>query len=156
VFVSALALRDSERGHEYHERLHEFTDQIERLLMMVLLVLLGGAVAGGLLAPLGWRAYLAVALFLFLARPLAGLVSLWGHPAPLRERAAIAFFGIRGLGSLYYLAYATTHHEWAEAKLLWAVIGLTVLCSVVLHGTTVTPAMNHLDGRRKRRRAAVA
>jgi NhaP-type Na+/H+ or K+/H+ antiporter len=150
VFVSALALRDSERGHAYHERLHEFTDQIERLLMMVLLVLLGGAISGGLLAPLDLWAGVAVVLFLFVARPLAGLVALGGHPAPLRERAAIAFFGIRGLGSLYYLAYATTHHEWAEAELLWALIGLTVLCSVVLHGTTVTPAMAHLDHRRKR------
>lgn len=156
VFVAALTLRDTERGHEYHERLHEFTDQVERLLMMVLLVLLGGAIAGGLLDPLGWWAAGAVALILFAARPVAGMVSLLGHAAPLRERAAIAFFGIRGLGSLYYLAYATTHREWHEEELLWAVIGLTVLCSVVIHGTTVTPAMRHLDNHRKRRAASAA
>jgi NhaP-type Na+/H+ or K+/H+ antiporter len=154
VFIAALTLRDSERGHEYHERLHEFTDQIERLLMMVLLVLFGGTITAGLLAPLNLWALAGVALILFVARPLAGMISLLGHPAALRERWAIAFFGIRGLGSMYYLAYATTHHDWEEAPLLWAIMGLTVLCSVVLHGTTVTPAMAHLDQRRQRARGA--
>ena len=43
VFVAALALRATERHHDYHEKLHDFAEQIERLLMMVLLVLFGGA-----------------------------------------------------------------------------------------------------------------
>ena len=41
-----------------------------------------------------------------MVRPLAGLVSPDRRPGPLEERAAVAFFGIRGLGSFYYLAFA--------------------------------------------------
>ena len=80
------------RQHHYHDRLHDFAEQTERLLMMVLLVLFGGALAGGLLAPLTWGGVAAALLFLFLVRPLAGMLSLLGAPAPWEERAAIAFW----------------------------------------------------------------
>lgn len=152
VFVAALAIRDAERDNAYHQQLHDFAEQTERLLMMVLLVLFGGALAGGLLTPLTWDGAVAAALFVFVVRPAAGMVSLTGSPYPLRERAALAFFGIRGLGSFYYLAYALNETSFAEAEELWALLGFTVLLSVMLHGTTVTPAMNHLDHRRGERR----
>lgn len=150
VFVAALALRAAERQHRYHDRLHDFAEQTERLLMMVLLVLFGGALAGGLLSPLDWWDVLAVTIFLFVVRPLAGWLSLLGAPAPRPERAAVAFFGIRGLGSFYYLAYALNQAPFGQAARLWAVLGLTVLVSIALHGVTVTPAMRLLDARRRR------
>ena len=150
VFVAALAMRDAERQHDYHDRLHDFAEQTERLLMMVLLVLFGGALAGGLLAPLSWAGATAALVFVFLVRPAAGLLSLIGTTRPLAERAAIAFFGIRGLGSFYYLAFAANAAAFPEMPELWAVVGLTVLISVGLHGVTVTPAMRWLDARRRR------
>jgi sodium/hydrogen antiporter len=149
VFVAALAIRAAERQHDYHERLHDFAEQTERLLMMVLLVLFGGALAGGLLAPLTWAGIAAALLFLFVVRPAAGLFAFLGAPQPLVERAVIAFFGIRGLGSFYYLAYALNEEPFEGAAELWAVLGFTVLVSILLHGTTVTPAMRYLDRRRR-------
>jgi NhaP-type Na+/H+ or K+/H+ antiporter len=80
AFVAALAVRAAERQHAYRERLHDFADQTERLLMMALLVLFGGALAGGLLAPLTWAGAAAALLFLFVVRPAAGLVSLAWSP----------------------------------------------------------------------------
>ncbi len=47
VFVAAIAVRSAERNHRYHETLHDFAEQLERLLMMALLVLFGGAISGG-------------------------------------------------------------------------------------------------------------
>jgi NhaP-type Na+/H+ or K+/H+ antiporter len=150
VFVAALRLRSAERHNRYHDRLHDFAEQTERLLMMVLLVLFGGALAGGLLDPLDWWGVLAVAVFLFVVRPLAGWISLLGAPAPREERAAVAFFGIRGLGSFYYLASAQNQAPFGDGQQLWAVLGLTVLVSIALHGVTVTPAMRLLDAKRRR------
>ena len=149
VFVAALAVRAAERGHRYHERLHDFVDQTERLLMMVLLVLFGGAIAGGLLDALTWAGAAAALVFLFAVRPAAGMASLAGSPLPPAERAAVAFFGIRGLGSFYYLAYALNEERFEGAEELWAVLGFTVLVSILLHGMTVTPAMRWLDRRRR-------
>jgi NhaP-type Na+/H+ or K+/H+ antiporter len=149
VFVAALALRAAEPEHEYHEKLHDFAEELERLLMMVLLVLLGGAVVpGGLLreADVWVIAFAAVAIFI--VRPLAGWIALWGSGRPPEERATIAFYGIRGLGSFYYLAFALGHAEFQGAGTLWATVTTVVLISVFLHGTTVTPAMAALDRRR--------
>jgi NhaP-type Na+/H+ or K+/H+ antiporter len=150
VFVAALAMRSAERHHRYHDRLHDFAEQTERLLMMVLLVLFGGALAGGLLDGLGWPAVTAALVFIFLVRPLAGMAAMIGTTQPLAERGAIAFFGIRGLGSFYYLAFAANAARFPEMAELWAVVGLTVLISVGLHGVTVTPVMRRLDARRRR------
>ncbi|WP_207541320.1 cation:proton antiporter, partial [Sabulicella rubraurantiaca] len=148
VFVAALAVRSAEREHEYHERLHDFVDQTERLMMMVLLVLFGGALAGGLLNALTWEGAAAVLIFLFVVRPAAGMVSLVGSPHPFGERAAVAFFGIRGIASFYYLAYALSEERFERPDEMWAVVGFTVMVSILLHGATVTPAMRWLDRRR--------
>lgn len=152
VFVSALALRNASRDHEYHQRLHGFAEEAERLLMMVLLVLFGGMVAfGGLLASLDWRMLVFVAGVLLVARPAAGLFSLLGSNLPWREQLVISFFGIRGMGSIYYLAFALNHASFADPRRLWAIAGSVVLASILLHGITVTPALRLLDRWQRRR-----
>jgi NhaP-type Na+/H+ or K+/H+ antiporter len=153
VFVAALGLRAAERNHSYHEKLHDFAEQLERLLMMVLLVIFGGTIAaGGLFRGLTWEAGLFAIIALFLVRPISGWISLIGSRPEADERAVISFFGIRGLGTVYYLAYGVNHAHFPDADLLWSVSGLIILISIVLHGTTVTPAMRHLDRRAQRRR----
>ena len=149
VFVAALSLRGSAPGHDYHRTLHDFAEELERLLMMALLVVLGGVVvAGGLLRGLdGWVVAFAL-LAVFVVRPVAAWVGLWGAGRPAEERATIAFFGIRGLGSFYYVAFALGHARFGAEDTLWATVTAVVLLSIFLHGTTVTPAMNYLDRRR--------
>ena len=84
-------------------------------------------------------------------RPVAGLIGLWGHNASKTEKATIAFFGIRGVGSVYYLAYGLNHiGEGDSGARLWSIVGLTIFMSVVMHGITVTPLMRVLDRRHGR------
>jgi NhaP-type Na+/H+ or K+/H+ antiporter len=153
VFVTALTLRRKERSHHYRARLHEFSEQLERLFMMVLLVLFGGALAGGLLAPLTWGGAAVGLLCLLVVRPLAGLLALAGSGLRLDERAAISFFGIRGVGSFYYLAYAYNTEAFGELEFVFALVGFVVLGSIVLHGLSAHPVMARLD---RRWRAAAA
>jgi len=149
VFVAALTLRAAERDHQFHEAMHDFAEQVERLLMMLVLVLLGGAVASGLLAPLTWKdAALGLAL-LFVVRPLAGWIGLLGAPHSRRERAFVSFFGIRGIGSFYYLAWGLNHGEFDGWARLWAITGFIVLCSILIHGVTATPLMKTIDAWRR-------
>lgn len=150
VFVAALALRATEPEHEYHQKLHDFAEELERLMMMVLLVLLGGAMTGGnLFGALTWEAAAFSLLMLFVVRPLAGWIGLIGTDPPPGEKGAISFFGIRGLGSIYYLAYAFNHADFGNANLLWSTTGFIILVSIVLHGITVTPVMKRLDRERR-------
>ena len=147
VFVTALTLRRQERSHHYRARLHEFSEQLERLFMMVLLVLFGGALAGGLLAPLTWGAAAVGLLCLLAVRPLAGLIALAGSGLRFDERSAISFFGIRGVGSIYYLAYGYNTEAFGELDLVFALVGFVVFASILLHGITATPVMGWLDRR---------
>ncbi len=150
VFVAALALRAAERDHAYHEKLHDFAEELERLLMMALLVAFGGALTdGGLLEALSWEGVAFALLALFIVRPLSGWIGLAGAGCPTDERAAISFYGIRGLGSVYYLSYALQKGPFEAPDLLWSTVAFIVLVSILLHGATVTPVMRHLDRRRR-------
>ena len=145
VFVTALTFRHSHRAHDFHREMHDVTEQIERLAMMVLLLLFGGALAKGLLAPLVWTDVVAALVILILIRPATGLLGLAGMPADRKEKWSIAFFGIRGVGSLYYLSYGLNHMDVEGGDRLWAIVGLVVLLSVLMHGLTVTPVMRWID-----------
>ncbi|GGC03879.1 cation:proton antiporter [Cellulomonas carbonis] len=149
VFVSACALRASERGAEYHHVLHSFVEQVERLLTVAVLVLVGGAVSRGALDGIGLVEVLVVAAILLVVRPVAGWLGLAGGGTGPRERGVIAFFGVRGVGSFFYVAFALEEGSFPDAERLWAVITLVVLGSVLLHGVTATPAMRWLDGHRR-------
>ncbi|MFW0771974.1 cation:proton antiporter [Paenarthrobacter nitroguajacolicus] len=146
VFLCALTIRSAEHNHSYHQVLHSYVEQLERLMTVVILVLLGGAIARGLLEGIGWAELLVALAFLLLVRPLAGWLGLMGGKTGPRERLAISYFGIRGIGSLYYVGYALTQGNFdAEARELWAMIGLVVALSIVVHGATTAPLMNRLD-----------
>ncbi|KYH26633.1 Na(+)/H(+) antiporter 1 [Halalkalicoccus paucihalophilus] len=144
VFVAALMIRHSERSHEYNESLHRTAEFAEQTLMALIMVFFGGAIVGGLLGPLTFEGLLTALAIVFLVRPLAGIVGLVGFDRPWSERGAIAFFGVRGIGSFYYLAHGLNEAAFADADLLWAVVGTVVLVSVVLHGITASPVMNRL------------
>ncbi len=107
--------------------------------------MLGGALVSGLLATVTWvDAGLALAILL-VVRPVTGLIGLAGFATDRGERLTLAFFGIRGAGSIYYLAYGLNHIELVGAERLWGLVGLVILLSILLHGLTVTPIMRSLD-----------
>ncbi|MEU9981786.1 cation:proton antiporter [Streptomyces sp. NPDC050856] len=150
VFLTACTLRAAERSHGYHNVLHEFTEQIERLLTVVLLFLLGGFIATGGLAALSWQGAAVSLLLLLVVRPVTGWLGQLGFGAGPRERVVTAVFGLRGIGSLFYLAYAFGHHDFGGlAGPLWAAVAFTVLVSVILHGATATPVITRLDRLRR-------
>jgi NhaP-type Na+/H+ or K+/H+ antiporter len=150
VFVTALTFRHAHREHRFQEEMHALTEQIERLAMMVLLILFGGALVSGLLAAVTWTDVLVALVILLIIRPVTGWAGLLGYPADRREKLTLAFFGIRGVGSIYYLAYGTHHMEVEGIERLWGLLGLVVLFSILLHGLTVTPIMRSLDRRQGR------
>jgi NhaP-type Na+/H+ or K+/H+ antiporter len=148
VFVCACCLRAAERSHQYHGVLHNWVEQLERLLTVAILVLFGGAVARGLFAGVGVAEVALAAVFLLLVRPLSGQIGLARGRTGRWERWVIAFFGVRGIGSLYYAAYGIEEGHFANPEQIWSVVGLIVLGSVVLHGVLATPVMDRLDSLR--------
>jgi len=145
VFICAVNLRHYEKGHEFHHELHSFTDQIERLLVAVLLILFGGSLVSGILDPLDWKMALFSIVFVFIIRPAAGMISLMKLDINIKEKWAISFFGIRGMGSVFYLAFALHEAVFDKQQELWALIAFTILLSILVHGITSTPIIKHLN-----------
>jgi sodium/hydrogen antiporter len=142
VFVTAYVVRDTERQNHVHDHLHEGAEQLELLAMSVVLLLLGAAFADSLYAAVTWETIVAALLLILVARPLAGWIGLAANPGTTRaERALISFFGIRGLGSIYYLAYGLNRVELVEAETLWTLTAVTIFTSLIIHGLTARPAM---------------
>ena len=151
VGVMGLALRRVENEHAYHRHLHDFSESIEHALTALLLIALG-VVLPDLLAQLTWAQAGFALLMLVAVRPVAGWLSLWGTDLPRRGRAFVAIYGVRGIGSIYYLAYAATHADLEDTTALWAIVGLTILVSTVLHGFTVGRAMDRVEAQRAEQR----
>ena len=141
VFLSARAGREHARELEgpdpkYGRRAHEYGDQLEAILLVLLLLWLGGFIADGL-----WRTWtltdLGIALALvFVVRPVAALavLALPGVGGSWGDRIRIAVFGVRGMGSIFYIAYAQSHADFADIDVVWRISALVILVSIVLHG----------------------
>jgi NhaP-type Na+/H+ or K+/H+ antiporter len=144
AFVAGLALRRSEEQHEFHGRLHGFTEAIEHALTAILLLLIGGVLP--ILWPeLDWRHVLIALALIFVVRPAAGWVSLAGTDLRTRERLVVACFGVRGIGSIYYLGFATSHLSFVNEGQLWATIALTIFISTIVHGLTAGAALERVE-----------
>jgi len=116
-----------------------FKEHLERLSEVVLVLLVGGSL---FLDSWSWQA-VTLALFLFfVARPLSVFVALWGPRTPLRVQGMVGWFGVRGIGSLYYLMYAIEHGLPEPLALILVQLTLIVVTlSILLHGTSVKPLM---------------
>lgn len=145
VFVAAITLRNYEMHDKYHTSLHSFTDQIERILLGIILLLFGGSLATGVLDALTWPLALFGVAFLFLIRPIGAMLTLLPVNLSVKEKTAISFFGIRGIGSFFYLAFGLSKADFKYADELWATLCFVVLISVIVHGATAAFGMRMVE-----------
>jgi len=152
VFAAGLALRHAERRTADAEMTHavmSFNEQLDRVGEMV-----GVVVLGLLLASVPWvpAALWFVPLALLVVRPLSVWVGLAGSRTSTLQRRLIGWFGIRGIGSLYYLSYALNHGLPPEfAPILVGLTVAVVVSSILVHGLSVTPLMALYRRQRHRR-----
>lgn len=148
VFFSAVALRQTELKYTrkaqdatVSEGALVFKEHLERLSELVLVLLLGGSL---FLNSWSWKA-VALALFLFLvARPLSVFAALARTRQARHIKAMTGWFGVRGIGSLYYVMYAIQHGlpEPLSLQLVQMTL-IVVTLSILLHGISVKPLMGH-------------
>jgi sodium/hydrogen antiporter len=147
AFAGGLAFRRYEADHDVNGRVHEGAELTEKLLELSVILLLGSMLTlTGLQAP-GWEGWLLAALVIAAVRPLACLAALAGSQLERStEKSFVAWFGVRGVGSLFYVAVAVDADVLAGGErdlLVWTVIAC-VLCSIVIHGITAGPSMRRM------------
>jgi NhaP-type Na+/H+ or K+/H+ antiporter len=133
------------------ELLLHFTDQLEQIGELVIVVIVGALLMP---ATFGGKNLTDLLLLFFIIRPLAILIGLAGTPLGKAEKGLIGWFGIRGIGSVYYLAYAVQHGlPQSRADAVANTVLGAIAISVALHGITVTPLMNWYTRRHEVRSA---
>ena len=146
AFAGGLAFRRYERDHEYNRSVHAGVETVEKLAELAIILLLGSIVTlEGLSAP-GWGGWLLVPVLLLVIRPLTVLAAFVGSGTPLRERLFLGWFGVRGVGSLYYAAVAVavgTLGADNETTLFRTVLVCSIV-SIVAHGASASPLARRL------------
>ncbi len=149
AFVGGIAFRRRERDHEYARGVHAGGEVLERVLELATILFLGSLVTLGGLAEPGVAGWLLAPFLLLLVRPLACAATLHGTRLDARERLWVGWFGVRGVGSLYYAAAALQAGVLAAGEaetVMWTVVAV-VAVSIVVHGITGTPLTNRRRGR---------
>ncbi|HEY6510960.1 MAG TPA: cation:proton antiporter [Burkholderiaceae bacterium] len=133
----------------------DFTLDLERLAELTVMLLVGSLLHAGVFS---WHSLGIAAALLLVVRPLAVRLTLLGSRLTPTQRRLAAWFGIRGVGSVYYLAFAISHGA-IGSDIAWVADAVlaTVVASVLLHGTSATPAMRlYRRARRPRGRSGGA
>ncbi len=146
AFAGGVAFRRYEHEHDYKRRVHDGAEVAEKFGELAAVLLLGSMVSiAGLGAP-GLSGWLLIPVLLLAIRPIAVATALVGTELPRKERAFVAWFGVRGIGSLYYAAVAvgSGYLSGAEAEIVaWTAIAAIVV-SIVVHGMTASPLSRRL------------
>jgi NhaP-type Na+/H+ or K+/H+ antiporter len=150
AFVGGLAFRRHEVHAEHHQRVHSGARLVENLTELAMVLLLGSTVTLAGLGEPGIAGWLLVPILLLAIRPAVTMLGFVRSPIGIGERAFIAWFGIRGIGTFYYLAFAIGAGALtdAEAALLYWTAIICVGSSILVHGITSHRAVRWLEARR--------
>jgi NhaP-type Na+/H+ or K+/H+ antiporter len=139
----------SERDDASHSlRLMRFAGQCESLAEVALVLVIGAA-----LGTVHWHAGLLVfaAAMIAVVRPLMVLLVVPGRLMPAGQRRLVAWFGIRGVGAVYYLTFAIHRGvPSGTAELVIDAAFATIALSILVHGISATPLMERHRRRRRR------
>ena len=129
-------------------QVERFNSQLESFAEVAIVL-----VVGVLLATVTFRSEVLwfVPLLFLVIRPISVVAGLVGADVKPIQRRLMAWFGIRGIGSLYYLLYAISHGIAAPlAEQLLSITLAVIVTSVIAHGVSVTPLMNRYESRKRR------
>jgi sodium/hydrogen antiporter len=125
-----------------------FNEQLEHIFEVGVVLIIGAMLSP---ADLTWTAITAAAVLFVVVRPLSVLLTFAARPLPGSQLRLIAWFGIRGVGSLYYLMYSVNHglaHDLAQQLIV--IVLPVVAASIVVHGISATPLMTRYSRMRRR------
>ncbi|MCU1760758.1 sodium:proton antiporter [Pseudomonas sp. 14P_8.1_Bac3] len=124
-----------------------FGSLVERAMEVFLVTLLGVV----LIAHWDWRALVISAVLFCLIRPLSVVVMPWRGLLDSQQRLLIGWFGIRGIGSLYYLFYALNHGLAPSIATLCTDLTLSVVAlSILVHGISTQPMLAWYEQRKEK------
>ena len=134
-----MATHPAHASATMHDSVQGFNEQLEKLAELALVLVVGAMLAYAKPLPAAWW---FVPLVLAVLRPLSVLPAIAGERLSRPQRVLIGWFGIRGIGSVFYLLLALRHGVSGDvADTLISLTLWTVVASIILHGLTAQPLM---------------
>ena len=146
AFASGVAFRRYEHAHEYNQTVHRGAETVENFAELAVILLLGSMLTLEGLGEPGVGGWLLVPVLIVLVRPLAVAVSCLRSGLDMRARMFVGWFGVRGIGTLYYVAVgvgAGVVSAEEQVVVTWTAIAC-VLISIAVHGVTASPLSRRL------------
>jgi len=137
-FTGLLAQYHHHKEDEEHDKseLLLFSEETEKLLITLWCLIFGGFLLTGFLSSLTAAHVLIAILAILIVRPISGLLGLVGTTYKIKKKLAISFYGVKGIGSFFYLTYALNKANFESEVQLYGLVSAVVLVSIVVHGLT--------------------
>jgi NhaP-type Na+/H+ or K+/H+ antiporter len=136
VFVAGVYFRRYEIEHEYNVRLHRAATIAKHFAELGVILLLGTLVTGNAFGAPGLAGWLIAPFLILVVRPLGVLLLLTRSTMSRRERIFLAWFGVKGIASLYYISFLIGQHflPAKDQKQLFWTVAFAVMLSILVHG----------------------
>ena len=136
VFVAACIFSRYEEFDKHMDSLHDFNEELESPIVAIIFVVTGIFIASHYYILMDAKILSVAFIMIFLIRPVIGYLSLLGTDLNKFQKFVLSFYGIRGIGSVFYLAYAFTAADFKDAEKLFDITIAIIFFSVLIHGLT--------------------
>jgi sodium/hydrogen antiporter len=150
VFIAGMVVRRTQKDFDKVDSQLEFTEKIEKLMEVGIILLLGSLLRIEPMIRFWDEALLIATSLIFIIRPAGAWISTIGGRFHISQRLMYGWFGIRGIGSLYYLFYALGKGLSGEIgeEIAW-IVYFTIVFSIIAHGTSATLLMKWYERQMK-------
>ncbi|MBY8961597.1 cation:proton antiporter [Flavobacterium sp. D11R37] len=145
VFVAACMFSRYEKFDEHMDSLHDFNEELESMVVALIFLATGIFIASHYYILLNPSILIVALVMILIVRPVAGYASLAGMRLNRFQKFVLSFYGIRGIGSVYYLAYALTSATFEDSEKLFDITIATIFFSVLIHGLTAHMVQKRIE-----------
>ena len=148
VFMTGIFLqhhRPRKESKSVNDFMLPFIEEIEKLMVVLWTIFFGGSLLSGILSYTDISGIIVSLAIVIIFRPIMGYLAMLTTPYSNAKKWAIGFFGIKGIGSFFYLSYALLHGNFSEYKELFGIVSYVVLFSIVIHGLTSLRVLNYFN-----------
>ncbi|WP_179343936.1 cation:proton antiporter [Winogradskyella ursingii] len=122
-----------------------FITNVEKFLIVFWMIFFGGSVMAGVLEFNSLATIIFSVCLVIVARPILGYLSLFKTNLSQKKKLAISFFGIRGIGSVFYLSFAVKHGDFDNLNQVYSIVALVILVSILLHGISARRFLSKVE-----------
>jgi NhaP-type Na+/H+ or K+/H+ antiporter len=144
VFLQYSKAKTNKNGSDDRNIL-VFVEETEKLLVTMWTIFFGGAILSGILNYTDWRGVMLSLLVVLVARPLLGYLAVWRMKASEKKKWAIGFYGIKGIGSFFYLSFALVEGSFENYNEIIGIVSYIVMFSILIHGFSSISVVKYFE-----------